>query len=268
MKDRSAPNPLVVALGLFSTIPMRSVENIDARMAGRAMASFPLVGLLLGVLSGAALWLAGSLGGPLLGAVLGIATLAWVTGALHLDGLADTADGLGSRKPAAQALEVMRRSDIGPMGVIALLFVLLADVAALSHLSTGESLVGALALVGAAILGRVSVVFATTSGHDVARPQGFGALFHGVTHRATAAIWGITTVVLSFLLGWFPHGLYGALAFGTAGVVALGVGWLWREHLARRLGGLTGDTFGSIIEVTQAVFLVGTALVLDALPSR
>ncbi|MDO5736155.1 MAG: adenosylcobinamide-GDP ribazoletransferase, partial [Propionibacteriaceae bacterium] len=117
------PNSLVVSLGLFTTIPVPPVAAIDRRLAGRAMAAFPLVGLLLGVLAGAAAFVVGTLGSPLLGAVAGLATLAGLTGALHLDGLADTADGLGSRKPADQALEIMRRSDIGPMGVISLLFV-------------------------------------------------------------------------------------------------------------------------------------------------
>ena len=112
------------------------------------------------------------------------------------------------------------------------------------------------------------MVFATTSAHGGARAQGFGALFHGVTHRVTAATWGIASVVLTFLLGLLALGLYGALGFGTAAVVALGGGWLWRKHPARRLGGLTGDTFGSIIEVTQAVFLVGTTLALGVLPSH
>ncbi len=265
MTDRTARNPLVVALGLFTTIPMPPVENIDARMAGRAMAAFPVVGFMLGVLAGGVTWLTSWLAGPLLGAVLGIAMLAWLTGALHLDGLADTADGLGSRKPAAQALEIMRRSDVGPMGVIVLLLVLLIDVATLSRLANGEPAAGALALVCAVMLGRIVVVIATTSAHSGARPQGFGALFHGVTHRATATVWAIVGAGLSVLLGWLTSEASGGTTFGAGALFALGAGWLWRAHLARRLGGLTGDTFGSIIEVTQAVFLVAVALGTGAL---
>ncbi|MGO1385906.1 MAG: adenosylcobinamide-GDP ribazoletransferase, partial [Arachnia sp.] len=162
MSGQAVPNPVVVALGLFTTLPMPSVHTIDSRTAGRAMAAFPVVGLIVGALAGVVTWLSASLAGPQLGAVLGIAMLAWLTGALHLDGVADTADGLGSRKPAAQALEIMRRSDIGPMGVIVLLMVLLADVAALSGLAGVDPLLSGVALVAAAVLGRVAVVMATT----------------------------------------------------------------------------------------------------------
>ena len=260
MRQQAVPNPLVVALGLFTTMPMPSVEIIDPRMAGRAMAAFPVVGLVVGVLAGGLTWLAGWLAGPLLGAVLGMAALAWLTGALHLDGLADTADGLGSRKPAAQALEIMRRSDIGPMGVIVLLLVLLVDVAALSRLSAVEPVAGALALVAATVLGRVSVVMATTPSNVGARPDGFGALFHGVTSRSTARVWCGAGAGVAALLGWLALGIWGAVGFAIAAASALSAGWFWRKHLERRLGGMTGDTFGSIIEATQAVFLVSAVV--------
>lgn len=260
MKQQTVPNPLVVALGMFTTIPMPSVENIDARLASRAMAAFPVVGLVVGILAGAVTWSTGWLVGPLLGAVLGLATLAWLTGALHLDGLADTADGLGSRKPAAPALEIMRRSDVGPMGVIVLVMVLLVDVAALSRLSIVDPLVGALAFVAAAVLGRVSIVLATTASNTGARTNGFGALFHGVTSRNTALLWCGVGVALTALLGWVALAGAGSVSFGLASCTSLVAGWLWRRHLGRRLGGMTGDIFGSIIEVTQAVFLVSVAL--------
>ena len=257
------PHPLEVSLGLFTTIPMRPVAEIDRRLAGHAMAWFPVVGIVLGMLAGAVTWGAGILAGPLLGAVLGLAVLAWLTGALHLDGVADTADGLGSRKPAAQALEIMRCSDIGPMGVITLLFVLLADVASLSRIMTdGPPLAGPTALLLAVLLGRVAVVCSTTAASHGARTQGFGALFHGVTSNTTAILWVVASVAASGATGWVVAGPAGTAALGLASVVALGVGWLWRGHLSRRLDGMTGDTFGSIIEVTQTAFLVAAALAL------
>ncbi len=265
MNRSRGPNPLVVSLGLFTTIPVPSVAEVDRRMATRAMASFPIVGFVVGALAGAVTWGATWIGGALLGPVLGLATLALVTGALHLDGLADTADGLGSRKPPEVALEIMRRSDIGPMGVIALFLVLLADVAALSRIAAVHPAAGGLALLTAAVLGRVAVVCSTTPSEKGARAGGFGALFHGVTSVPTAILWAVAGVVMSGLLGWVALGMAGALVLGCAGVAALGIVWLWRGHLARRLGGMTGDTFGSIIEVTQAVFLVCTALGLGAM---
>ena len=95
----------------------------------------------------------------LLGGVLAVAVLALLTGGLHLDGLADTADGLGSRRPAAEALAIMRRSDTGPLGVATLLLVVLIQVSALATVPRG--LDGAGALVLAVVTGRVAVLLAT-----------------------------------------------------------------------------------------------------------
>lgn len=261
-----SPHPLQVSLGLFTIIPVRPVAEIDRPLAGRAMACFPVVGILLGALVGAVTWGVGMLGGPFLGSILGLAALALLTGALHLDGVADTADGLGSRKPAAQALEIMRRSDIGPMGVITLLFLVLADVASLSRImSVASPWAGPAVLLLAVVLGRVAVVCSTTTASHGARTHGFGALFHGVTSSTTAILWVAATVTACGVVGWAVAGWVGVAVLGLASIAALGVGWFWRGHLSRRLGGMTGDTFGSIIEVTQTVFLLVTALAVAAL---
>ena len=122
--------------------------------------------------------------GRLLGAALAVAVIAVLTGGLHLDGLADTADGLGSRRPAADALEIMRRSDIGPMGVGALVLVLLIQVTAVAAIPRLP--LAAAALVLAEVTGRVSVVVATSS--PAARPGGFGALVAGRTTAAERAL--------------------------------------------------------------------------------
>lgn len=137
---------LVAAMGLFTIVPM-PVVDVDRRVAARAVAALPWVGLLL----------------------------VGLTGALHLDGLADTFDGLGSRKPTAEPRAIMRQSDIGPMGVVAVLFALLIDVAALSSLPVAWVVVG---LVVASMVGRLAVVISTVSTAS-AQMQGFGALFVG-----------------------------------------------------------------------------------------
>ena len=115
-------------------LPVR-VTRWDRATARAGMLCAPLAGLVVGLLAaalGALLLLAGP--GPLLAAVASAAVPAALTRGLHLDGLADTADGLGSGKPAEDALRIMKQSDIGPFGVITLLLVLLAQVAALFEL--------------------------------------------------------------------------------------------------------------------------------------
>ncbi|HMR50785.1 MAG TPA: adenosylcobinamide-GDP ribazoletransferase [Arachnia sp.] len=287
------PNALVASLGLFTVIPVPPVAEIDRPLAGRALAALPWVGLIVGGIAGGVLALASLSGVGVLPAVAALAVLAWLTGALHLDGVADTADGLGSRKPAEDALAIMKRSDIGPMGVITLVFVLLFDVAALdalgdiavaaapvgdvsapvvppggvapqaAPLSGGAALVAPLALMVAAMLGRLVVGFAART--PTARPGGFGALFSGASTTRAVVLNSAAVLAIALGFGWLAAGVTGLGGFGVAALVAGAAGWWWQRHLHRRFGGMTGDTFGSLIEVTQATFLVVAALVLSAL---
>lgn len=247
---------LVAALGLFTIVPM-PVVDVDRRVAGRAMAAFPWVGLLLGGVATGVGWLVMVLGGgALLASALALAVLAGLTGALHLDGLADTFDGLGSRKPAAEALAIMRQSDIGPMGVIAVLFALLIDVAALSSLPVAWLVVG---LVVAPMVGRLAVVISTMSTAS-ARAQGFGALFVGATSAWSAAVNAVLVLGATVGLGWLAAGPSGAWRLALCAAVGLVVGVLWAGFLRRRFGGLTGDTFGAVVEVTTTAVLLAVAL--------
>src|SRR5690606_10043068 len=151
---------LRMAVGTLTAIPVR-VRRVDRTVAAWAMAAAPLVGVLLTALAGAVLAGALLLGlSPLLAAVLAVGALALLTRGLHLDGLADVADGLGSGAAADRALEVMRRSDIGPFGVVTLVLVVLVQVASLAELAA-EGTAAALWGLGAALLsGRLAVTWA------------------------------------------------------------------------------------------------------------
>ncbi|WP_030039282.1 adenosylcobinamide-GDP ribazoletransferase, partial [Streptomyces resistomycificus] len=143
----SWPDGLRFAFGTLTVLPVE-VTRWDREAARRGMLCAPVAGLAVG--AGAAvpgLLLLWSGAGPLLAAVASAAVPAVLTRGLHLDGLADTADGLGSAKPAEDALRIMKQSDIGPFGVITLVLVLLAQVAALSQLYAGSWTRGAVAAV-------------------------------------------------------------------------------------------------------------------------
>lgn len=247
---------LVAAMGLFTIVPM-PVVDVDRRVAARAMAAFPWVGLLLGGVAAGLAWLVTVLGGgALLASAMALAVLVGLTGALHLDGLADTFDGLGSRKPAAEALAIMRQSDIGPMGVVAVLFALLIDVAALSSLPVAWVVVG---IVVASMVGRLAVVISTVSTAS-ARTQGFGALFVGATSAWLAVLHSLVVLGVTAGLGWLTAGPSGSWRLALCAAVGLVVGVGWAGFLRRRFGGLTGDTFGAVVEVTTTVVLLAAAL--------
>ncbi|NEC72485.1 adenosylcobinamide-GDP ribazoletransferase, partial [Streptomyces rochei] len=110
-----------------------------------------------------------------LAAVATAAVPAVLTRGLHLDGLADTADGLGSGKPAEDALRIMKQSDIGPFGVLTLVFALLAQVAALAQVYDASWAHGALAAVVSATAARLALTLAARTGVPAARPEGLGA---------------------------------------------------------------------------------------------
>ena len=138
---RDGQRQLRTALGLFTILPVRADPEIARDEAVRAVLWLPAAGLLVSV-PAAGVLLAVEAGGHdalrrMLGATLALGVLALLTGVLHLDGLADTADGLGSRRPAGEALAIMRRPDIGPFGVAALLFTVVAQITALATVAPG-----------------------------------------------------------------------------------------------------------------------------------
>ncbi|MFJ3528042.1 MULTISPECIES: adenosylcobinamide-GDP ribazoletransferase [unclassified Streptomyces] len=247
------------AFGTLTVIPVR-VTRWDRAAARAGMLCAPLAGLVVGVLAavpGSLLLLSGS--GPLLAAVVCAAVPAALTRGLHLDGLADTADGLGSGKPAEDALRIMKQSDIGPFGVITLLFTLLAQVAVLQQLYAQSWTRGAAAAVVAGVVARLALTLASRDGVPAARPEGLGAAVAGAVPVRGAMAVALVTVAGCAGAGALLGG-YGALRYGLAALAALAVTQLLLRHCVRRFGGVTGDVFGALAETAATVTLVGLAL--------
>ncbi|QIJ66487.1 adenosylcobinamide-GDP ribazoletransferase [Streptomyces sp. JB150] len=247
------------AFGTLTVLPVR-VTRWDRAAARGGMLCAPVAGLAVGALAaaaGVALALLGA--GPLLAAVASAAVPAVLTRGLHLDGLADTADGLGSGKPAEDALRIMKQSDIGPFGVITLLFVLLAQVAALAEAYGGSWARGALAAVVSAAAARLALTLAARTGVPAARPEGLGAAVAGVVPRAGAAL--VALLVLGAAAG--GGALLGAYDAGRAVLavaLAVAAAELLLRHCTRRFGGVTGDVFGGLAETAATTALVVLAL--------
>ncbi|WP_093174586.1 adenosylcobinamide-GDP ribazoletransferase [Sinosporangium album] len=273
-----------LAFGVLSVVPVR-FPQVDRASAGRAMVLAPLVGLVLGGAAALVMWVAGLFVGGLLPAVLAVGVLALLTRGLHLDGLADLADGLGSGKPADGALDIMKKSDIGPFGVMTLIVVLLVQVTAAAE-------AGPYALVVACVTGRLAITWACGGRVPAARPGGLGAMVAGSVTRtgqvaATAAVVA-GAVLLSWAQGLWAQGLWGQglwgqglwgqglwgqglwgqeawgqgvspVAYPVAVLAGLAAAWGLRRHAVRRLGGITGDVLGALTETAAAVSLVVAA---------
>lgn len=239
--------PLLVAIGFLTRLPVPSTVFGDDRARARSLAWYPAVGAILGLLlAGLALLLHEA--PPLLRAALLLTGWVASTGALHLDGLADTADawvgGLGDRE---RTLAIMKDPRSGPMAIAAVVLVLLLKFAALASLP----LAGWGGLLLAPLLGRaaLTLAFLTT---PYARAQGLGSGLRDAP-RAASGVAVLLAVAMTF-------------AFGGPGVFALLAGvvvfLLWRRACMLRLRGFTGDTAGALAECVEAAAL--SAWVLGA----
>ncbi|MFD7880060.1 adenosylcobinamide-GDP ribazoletransferase [Streptomyces sp. NPDC059766] len=249
------PDGLRFAFGTLTVFPVR-VTRWDRQAARAGMLCAPLAGLTVGAGAaalGALLLFLGA--GPSLAAVATVAVPAALTRGLHLDGLADTADGLGSNKPAEDALRIMKQSDIGPFGVITLVLGLLAQTAALAQLYGDSWARGALAAVVSATAARLALTLAARGGVPAARPEGLGAAVAGVVPaRAAAGAAGVT--VLAAAAAGALLGTYDAVRTALSVLAALAVAELLLRHCTRRFGGVTGDVFGALAETAATAALV------------
>ncbi|GAA3237224.1 adenosylcobinamide-GDP ribazoletransferase [Streptomyces sp. XM83C] len=255
----SALHGLRFAFGTLTVLPVR-VHRWDRTAARGGMLCAPLAGAVVGAASaGLGLLLLFLGAGPLLAAVAGVAVPAVLTRGLHLDGLADTADGLGSNKPAEDALKIMKRSDIGPFGVITLVLVLAAQVAALTQAYDGSWARGALAAVVAGAASRLALTLAARAGVPAARPEGLGAAVAGVVPRGAAAGVVLAVAVPAVLCG-LPLGPADAVRAAVAVPAAAVAAELLLRHCLRRFGGVTGDVFGALEETATTTALLVFAL--------
>lgn len=234
-----------IALQFLTRLPVRAQWEPPA--AGLSLLFYPLVGLLIGLL----LWLMAFLmaGGDLLAAALVVTAWVLLTGALHLDGLADSADAwLGGHGDRERTLAIMKDPYCGPMGVVALVLVLGLKWSALAGLMASGDLLG---LILAPVLGRTAALalFFTT---PYVRPEGLGSALSQHLPRPEAAkvllLVGVLTVLIAGLRG------LGLL------LIVLAVLGLLRALMLRRLGGTTGDTAGATIEIVETAVVATFSL--------
>jgi adenosylcobinamide-GDP ribazoletransferase len=238
------------AFALLTRLPVSPSDDVSS-----GAAAFPVVGAVVGLVGAVPLVLAGA-AEPVLASLLAIGAMAVLTGVLHLDGLADTADALVAPSPAA-ADRARKDPAVGPGGVTALLLVLATEVAALAGLTSTESgwVAGAALVVGATVA-RTMPVLAVQIAPGRVRSDGFAGWFaHRVApfDAVVAVVLAVSvTVVASLATGSLAIAL-GAMVGAIAGLAITGV-------LVSRRGQLDGDGLGAIVELTLAAVLTATVL--------
>lgn len=228
-------------------VPQPRVE-IDRRAAARAIAATPVVGVLLGGLAtGLAAVLALSQLPSIVVGLLVVGALGLMTRGMHIDGLADTVDGLGCYGPPERAREVMHSGGVGPFGAAALVVVLVVQATGVGALAESHEWS---AIVVAVALGRLAVLIACRRGLPAAT-GGFGALVAD-SQRFSIVVWTVLALVgaASVDIDVWWRGV------ATVGVILAGA-WVVSAHCARRFGGINGDVLGAVLELGTTVAVVG-----------
>jgi adenosylcobinamide-GDP ribazoletransferase len=237
---------VLVAAAFLTRVPVPIVA--DAVDVGRAARWFPLIGGVLGAANALIAWtMTEVMDFPAaLTATLVVGLGAWVTGAIHLDGLADTVDGLGGGRDREAVLRIMRDPLIGSYGATALVFVIGVKVTAVAALLNRAD---ALPFVVAAPALSRWTISALAAWMPYARTQ--GGLGKAVTHeRDPVGLVVATTVAAVIAIG--ALGIDGLTSWAFAALTTL---WIARAA-RRRIGGVTGDVFGASVELTEASVLV------------
>ena len=245
---RQAWKALRLAASLLTVIPMplEADEATDADVA-RSRWAYPIVGMVIGLGLGGLSFLLSSqrVGGA---TFWWIASWVAITGGIHLDGLADTADGLFLDGDADRRLTVMRDPRVGSFGVVAVVLVILGKYACLTSMAAATR---TWAILGAAAIGR-TILLVAAGRADSARTEGMGRV---VIESATSrdAVWAAGLVVVVAVVS------AGSVGF-VSGTCVLGLAFGLTRLCQTRLGGLTGDTLGALVELSELVFLLAVVL--------
>lgn len=252
----------VAAFQFLTRIPIPLEVPFDKQTLQRSLIFFPIVGVVLGgLLSGVAILLS-FIAPPVICAVLVLGLWIALTGGLHLDGLMDTADGVLSGRSREKMLDIMKDSRVGSFGVIAALFMMLLKFAGLYYLFEQQAQHGLsvswllLAIAAATMWSRWWMVISISSWKP-ARDNGLAHLFNGVKLQYISVMTAISLfiylmalMIYAIMMGGNLYYVWLSLLIPICSAI---VGWLIAKWLKRKLGGLTGDTYGAMNEVVEAL---------------
>lgn len=236
-------NTFLLMMQLLTKVPINKEITFDQKKLSRGVLFFPFVGLIIGIMIGLPTYAAEAYFGREVAVVVMIIVAAAATGALHLDGLADTMDGILSARSRDKMLLIMKDSRIGTHGVLALMLTILLKYVFLLQIDHPLFIFIVIAL---PVAGR-SAMGVMLFKSRYAREDGLGNLFIGKTEGDQSFISGLLGMIIIYAL----LGVIGMAAFiGTLILTAL-----FRLRLEKILGGLTGDTLGAINEMAEVVFI-------------
>lgn len=246
---------LAIALQFMTRIPLPSLSQLSSSSQQftendyrQSVITFPVVGAIIGLITALVFFISQLWWGNLIAAICTVLTSAMITGGFHLDGLADTADGVFSSRNREKMLEIMRDSRIGSNGVLALLFVILLKVAVIYQLAEHNPSMIVGCLIAAPALARAFSVAVLMYQQTYARESGLAHFYIGQISRQSAK----TTLLTGLLIVAVFTGFIG-FVYALATLI---FAWLFRQFIQHKLGGQTGDTLGAGVELFELIFLL------------
>ena len=242
-----------LAFSFLTTIPFPLVKDSNEKDQAKSLIYAPVVGLLIGVIMLLAWALLSFLPVKPIAALIVVLVYVMLTGGLHLDGVADTCDGVFSNRPRERMLEIMKDSRIGTNGVIGLVLILLLYWISILALPSFFTINSAAALLLMPVAGRTGSIIASGLSKYARKTDGLGKNFVELLSAKDTVLGGlISLVIFSLVFGWRGTILFLiTLVSSFAGVL----------YFDRKLGGATGDTLGAICEINQVVFLIGFIII-------
>lgn len=257
----------IAAFQFLTRLPIPVTVPFQSPVLSRSVIYFPVAGAFIGACIAAASWLLALLVPAWPSAVIILALWTALSGGLHLDGWMDTADGVLSHRSRERMLEIMKDSLVGAMGVLAAVLLLLFKASLLAELMSGDKAAIYLPLLLLCPIWSRAWMAAAIAGWPSARQgEGIGVLFNGVKGFQASL-----TLLVASLLTWIILGLSGmkpSVMFGLLMIVfvlTVSCGGLLAVWLNKKLGGLTGDTYGAMNEAVEAVLLFAIVVWLHAL---
>ncbi|MDD4874112.1 MAG: adenosylcobinamide-GDP ribazoletransferase [Dehalococcoidales bacterium] len=239
-----------IALQFLTIIPLPFKKDYDSKDIGTSLIYFPIIGLLIGLFLFLVNWGLGEIFSGAVTAALTLAIWVWISGALHLDGLIDSFDGLAGNTPGRR-LEIMADSHVGVYGIVGAFILLLVKFAAIVSISGNW---GWETFLLAPVIGSWAMVLAIFAFPYARKSGGLGQVFkQGASKIRLFIATLITLAAVIFVAGWQGLAMMAIICFT---ILAAGV------FFSLRLGGLTGDTYGAIKEITEAIVLVITPVLL------
>lgn len=238
----------ILMLQFLTRIQINYNLNVDEEDFLKGVIYFPLVGLIIGMFVIAGYYIGLNLAGTFLAAIFAVVVEIFITGGLHLDGLADTFDGIYSNRPKDKILEIMKDSRLGTNGALAIFIVLITKIALIKEISIPHVYPVLLLM---PMVSRLNLVIACKIG-TAARKNGMGNLFIGKVNSKQVMISFFTIISFACI---FPYAIPGIL------IVIMFALW-YIKHITHRIDGITGDILGSLCELSELLFLFYIMFVL------